>query len=111
MQPCAPLSSAFGRTIGCPYHRRFLSRVTLYSLLSHPGFVKIRVLHIDFVYAPLNTPLIWFLRNLSRCLRIWRSSSASPGLFSSMEKNGHDPGHGRRSLCASRQSFDAPCRS
>ena len=62
----------FRRFLGHKIHRRddrrLLSRASLHSLVSELGFVKILAVHNDFVYAPLNSPLIWFLRNLSLVL-------------------------------------------
>ena len=45
--------------------RRLLSRPKLYELLSELGFIRVFAIFNDFVYSPLNRPLIWFLRNLS----------------------------------------------
>lgn len=45
--------------------RSLLSRPDLYELMSEVGFVRVFAVYNDFVYAPLNRPLIWFLRNLS----------------------------------------------
>lgn len=51
----------FGRTDV----RRLLSRPRLYELLSEVGFTRILTVYNDFVYAPLNRPLVWLLRNVS----------------------------------------------
>ena len=45
--------------------RHLLSRPKLYELVSELGFIRIFAVFNDFVYAPLNRPLIWLLRNLS----------------------------------------------
>ncbi|MCB0208443.1 MAG: glycosyltransferase [Anaerolineae bacterium] len=45
--------------------RSLLSRADLYELMSEVGFIRVFAVYNDFVYAPLNRPLIWFLRNLS----------------------------------------------
>ena len=54
-----------GRYTGQPDPRRLLNRRRLYELMSEIGFVRILALYNDFVYAPLNRPIIWLLRNLS----------------------------------------------
>ena len=45
--------------------RNLVSRPSLYELLSEIGFIRVYAAYNDFVFAPLNRPLIWFLRNLS----------------------------------------------
>lgn len=55
----------FGRLLGDEDARRLINRTQLYELMSELGFVKILGLFTDFVYAPLNRPLIWMLRNFS----------------------------------------------
>jgi len=45
--------------------RHLLSRPKLYELVSELGFIRVFAVFNDFVYAPLNRPLIWLLRNLS----------------------------------------------
>lgn len=45
--------------------RNLLSRPKLYELISELGFIRVFAVFNDFVYAPLNRPLIWLLRNLS----------------------------------------------
>ncbi|MBD2028336.1 glycosyltransferase [Leptolyngbya sp. FACHB-711] len=45
--------------------RHLLSRPKLYELISELGFIRVFAIFNDFVYSPLNRPLIWFLRNLS----------------------------------------------
>lgn len=55
----------FGRLFGEEDSRRLINRTQLYELMSELGFVKILGLFTDFVYAPLNRPLIWMLRNFS----------------------------------------------
>ena len=55
----------FRRLIGNEDPRRLINRPQLYELMSELGFVKILVLFTDFVYPPLNRPLIWLLRNCS----------------------------------------------
>jgi dolichol-phosphate mannosyltransferase len=53
------------RAFGSRDPRRLLSRPRLYELLSEIGFTKILALYNDFVYAPLNRPMVWIFRNLS----------------------------------------------
>ena len=53
------------RYTGHPDPRRLLNQQRLYELLSEIGFVRILAVYNDFVYAPLNRPTIWLLRNLS----------------------------------------------
>lgn len=55
------ISSVFGR----PDPRVLLSRSRLYELMSEVGFVGVFTIYNDFVYAPLNRQLVWFLRNTS----------------------------------------------
>lgn len=45
--------------------RHLLSRPKLYELISELGFIRVFSIFNDFVYPPLNRPLIWLLRNLS----------------------------------------------
>ena len=45
--------------------RNLISRPSLYELLSDIGFIRVYAAYNDFVFAPLNRPLIWLLRNLS----------------------------------------------
>ncbi|TFI54876.1 glycosyltransferase [Mastigocladus laminosus UU774] len=45
--------------------RNLLNRAKLYELISELGFIRVFTVFNDFVYAPLNRPLIWLLRNLS----------------------------------------------
>jgi dolichol-phosphate mannosyltransferase len=45
--------------------RHLLNRPKLYELISELGFIRIFAVFNDFVYAPLNRPLVWLLRNLS----------------------------------------------
>jgi 2-polyprenyl-3-methyl-5-hydroxy-6-metoxy-1,4-benzoquinol methylase len=45
--------------------RHLLNRPKLYELISELGFIRVFAVFNDFVYAPLNRPLIWLLRNLS----------------------------------------------
>lgn len=45
--------------------RHLLSRPKLYELISEVGFIRVFSIFNDFVYSPLNRPLIWVLRNLS----------------------------------------------
>ncbi|MGG6266018.1 glycosyltransferase [Leptolyngbya sp. AN03gr2] len=45
--------------------RHLISRPKLYELISELGFIRVFAIFNDFVYPPLNRPLIWFLRNLS----------------------------------------------
>ncbi|ARV58027.1 glycosyl transferase family 2 [Nostocales cyanobacterium HT-58-2] len=45
--------------------RQLLSRSKLYELISELGFIRVFAVFNDFVYAPLNRPLVWLLRNLS----------------------------------------------
>jgi dolichol-phosphate mannosyltransferase len=45
--------------------RRLLSRPDLYVLLSQVGFIRVFSVYNDFVFAPLNRTLVWWLRNLS----------------------------------------------
>ncbi len=45
--------------------RQLISRPKLYELISELGFIRVFSIFNDFVYAPLNRPLIWVLRNLS----------------------------------------------
>jgi SAM-dependent methyltransferase len=54
-----------GRITGRTDPRHLLNRRRLYELMSEIGFVRILALYNDFVYAPLNRPTIWLLRNLS----------------------------------------------
>jgi dolichol-phosphate mannosyltransferase len=54
-----------GRLVGTGDSRRLINRTQLYELMSELGFVKVLALFTDFVYAPLNRPLIWMLRNFS----------------------------------------------
>ena len=55
------LSGLFGRRDP----RYLLSRPKLYELISEIGFIRVFAIFNDFVYAPLNRPLIWLFRNLS----------------------------------------------
>ncbi len=45
--------------------RKLLSRSELFESFARIGFNNLSVLYNDFVYAPLTSPLIWILRNLS----------------------------------------------
>jgi dolichol-phosphate mannosyltransferase len=53
------------RWFGYTDPRHLLSRPKLYELVSELGFIRVFAVFNDFVYAPLNRPLIWLLRNLS----------------------------------------------
>jgi len=55
------IASIFGR----PDPRILLSKLELYELMSEIGFVRVFSIYNDFVYAPLNRQLVWFLRNAS----------------------------------------------
>lgn len=55
------LSRFFGRKDP----RRLLSRPDLYVLISEVGFIRVFSVYNDFVFAPLNRTLVWWLRNLS----------------------------------------------
>jgi dolichol-phosphate mannosyltransferase len=54
-----------GRWFGQKDPRHLLSRPKLYELISELGFIRVFAIFNDFVYPPLNRPLIWLLRNLS----------------------------------------------
>ena len=45
--------------------RNLIDRPGLYELLSEIGFIRIYAVFNDFVFAPLTSPLIWLLRNIS----------------------------------------------
>ena len=53
------------RLVGKRDPRNLVNRPSLYELLSEIGFIHVYAAYNDFVFAPLNRPLIWFLRNLS----------------------------------------------
>ena len=63
--PVLKLRRTVLRLLGRKDTRKLLSRPRLYELLSEIGFTKILAVYNDFVYAPLNRPLVWLLRNLS----------------------------------------------
>lgn len=63
--PVLKLRRALLTMVGSTDTRRLLSRHRLYELLSEIGFVRVLALYNDFVYAPLNRPLVWLLRNVS----------------------------------------------
>lgn len=56
---------AAGRVFGKHDRRTLLSRPRLYEMMSEVGFVRVFAVYNDFVYAPLNRPLAWLLRNAS----------------------------------------------
>lgn len=45
--------------------RNLLNRSELYELISEIGFIRVFAVCNDFVFAPLNRRMVWFLRNLS----------------------------------------------
>ncbi|MCO5195854.1 MAG: glycosyltransferase [Anaerolineae bacterium] len=53
------------RLFGRKDPRNLLNRTRLYELISEVGFIRLFAVYNDFVYAPLNRPLVWLLRNLS----------------------------------------------
>jgi 2-polyprenyl-3-methyl-5-hydroxy-6-metoxy-1,4-benzoquinol methylase len=59
------LRNATSRLFGKKDQRKLLNRPALYELISELGFIQVFAVFNDFVYAPLNRPLIWLLRNLS----------------------------------------------
>ena len=63
--PFLKLCRGILRLVGKRDPRNLVSRSTIYELLSEIGFIRIYAAYNDFVFAPLNRPLIWFLRNLS----------------------------------------------
>lgn len=63
--PVLKLRRMIGRILGSKDPRRLMNRTQLYELMSELGFVKVLALFTDFVYAPLNRPLIYLLRNFS----------------------------------------------
>jgi dolichol-phosphate mannosyltransferase len=63
--PVLRLRRLLSRLLGTTDRRRLLSRPQLYELVSEVGFIKILTVFNDFVYAPLNPPLAWLLRNVS----------------------------------------------
>ena len=63
--PVLRLRRFLGRFFGSKDRRRLMNRTQLYELMSELGFVRVLALFTDFVYAPLNRPLIYFLRNFS----------------------------------------------
>lgn len=66
--PVVHIRRLLWRASGHPDVRKLISRARLPELISQLGFVKILAIYNDFVYAPLNAPLIWLLRNLSLVL-------------------------------------------
>jgi SAM-dependent methyltransferase len=59
------LKRSTARIFGRKDPRNLLSRTRLYELISEVGFIRLFAVYNDFVYAPLNRPLVWLLRNLS----------------------------------------------
>jgi SAM-dependent methyltransferase len=59
------LRRLLSQALGSKDERHLLSRDALYELMSEIGFVRVFAVYNDFVYAPLTSPLIWLLRNLS----------------------------------------------
>lgn len=55
------IAQLFGQSVS----RRLLNRSELYELISELGYIRTFAVYNDFVYPPLNTSLIWMLRNLS----------------------------------------------
>ena len=63
--PVHKLRRGFSCLVGKRDPRNLMSRPCLHKLLSDLGFIHVYAAYNDFVFAPLNRPLIWFLRNLS----------------------------------------------
>ena len=64
--PVHKLRRGLLRLIGKRDPRNLISRSrSAAELLSDIGFVRVYAAYNDFVFAPLNRPLIWLLRNLS----------------------------------------------
>lgn len=92
------LRRLLGRYSGHPDRRQLLNQQRLYELLSEIGFVRILALYNDFVYAPLNRPTIWLLRNLSILLE---NVPAVRTLAGSILIYGQKPGAPPRALSTS----------
>ena len=45
--------------------RQLVSKPKLYEMFSEIGFIRVYAVYNDFVFAPLTSSLIWWLRNLS----------------------------------------------
>jgi dolichol-phosphate mannosyltransferase len=63
--PVLKARQTVGKLFGKKPTQRLLSRPALYELISELGFIRVFAVFNDFVYAPLNRPMIWVLRNLS----------------------------------------------